>query len=294
MAFHAKHGSGEERIDDNELDYLDDTFEESFDDALDETKRPRHAVVSPDDDLLEDDELFEGDPLEDDFYDDDQADVSDDVVEPKAKRERRSFKEWFMSLGIVRKILVCILGLFVVCCLGIGILCAFWLQDLPECDDASAYNTIQPTMVYANDHETLLARFQFEYRIPLTSLDEVGEYATVGTVATEDERFYLHFGVDPIGIARAVFNNLSGGTLEGASTITQQLVRNTILADEMSDISLKRKVREAFLALKMETMLSKDEILLLYVNTINYGNGCSPLSGWETYISFTSTPRFPA
>ena len=267
MAFHAKHGSAEDWIDDDELDLYEDELGESPDASIGGAKRPRHAAVSLDEPPSYDDVPDEG-PLE--IV---EPAGTDAAPKPKARRKRRSFGEWFKSAGPVKKVLTCILGLCVLCCIGVGILCAYWLQDLPEYDDASAYNTIQPTMVYASDHETLLARFQFEYRIPLNSLDEVGTYATVGTVATEDERFYIHLGVDPIGIARAVINNLRGGTLEGASTITQQLVRNTILADEMSDISLKRKVREAFLALKMEQMFSKDEILLLYINTINYGNG---------------------
>ncbi|MFR4803427.1 MAG: transglycosylase domain-containing protein [Eggerthellaceae bacterium] len=72
---------------------------------------------------------------------------------------------------------------------------------------------------------------------------------------------------------RALFVNLAGGQ-EGASTITQQYVRNTIIADEMTDISIKRKVREIDLAVKLEQIYSKDEILLMYLNTINYGDGC--------------------
>ena len=67
--------------------------------------------------------------------------------------------------------------------------------------------------------------------------------------------------------------NLTGSGKEGASTITQQLVRNTILADEMNDISFKRKVREMYLSVKLEEQYSKDEILLMYLNTINYGSG---------------------
>ncbi|MBQ6455407.1 MAG: penicillin-binding protein [Eggerthellaceae bacterium] len=285
MAFHAKHGSEEDWIDD-ELDLNEDVLDEMFGDSDDAVKKPRHGAVASDelqtdeDESEEDDfdgkEFSEAELDQDDILgtlDSDDPEATEDAAEPKAKRQRRSFSEWFKSASIIKKILTCILGVFIVACVGIGAVCVYWLQDLPEYDDASAYNTIQPTMVYASDHETLLARFQFEYRIPLNSLEEVGNYATVGTVATEDERFYLHIGVDPIGIARAVINNMTGGTLEGASTITQQLVRNTILADEMSEVTLKRKVREAFLAIQMERMFSKDEILLLYINTINYGNG---------------------
>ena len=87
-------------------------------------------------------------------------------------------------------------------------------------------------------------------------------------------RFYQHEGVDLPGIARALVNNLRGGDLEGASTITQQLVRNTVLTQEANEISFERKVREAELAIDLEKRYSKDEILLMYLNTINYGDGC--------------------
>ena len=155
---------------------------------------------------------------------------------------------------------------------GVIGLCTAWIEDLPDYANADAYNTAKPTVVYASDGTTVLAEFQLENRQPVT-LDEVSELVLKGTVATEDERFYTHNGVDILGIGRALVNNLAGGQLEGASTITQQFVRNTILADEMNDISLKRKVREAYISLKLEEQYEKDEILLMYLNTINYGAG---------------------
>ena len=78
-----------------------------------------------------------------------------------------------------------------------------------------------------------------------------------GTVDVEDERFYEHGGIDLWGIARAAVATLGGGH-EGASTITQQLVRNTILQEEQFDSTIERKVREAYIAVKMEDMYSKD------------------------------------
>ena len=87
-----------------------------------------------------------------------------------------------------------------------------------------------------------------------------------GTVDVEDERFYQHNGVDPQGILRAIVSQLSGRS-EGASTITQQLVRNTVLSSEQFDLTLKRKVREAYIAIQMEKTYSKDQILNMYLNT---------------------------
>lgn len=107
-----------------------------------------------------------------------------------------------------------------------------WLTDLPDYQDSSAYNLAQKTRVYASDNTTLLAEFYLEDREPVSGLDKISKYVTNGTVATEDVRFYEHDGIDPIGIARAVVNNFTGGETEGASTLTQQFVRNTVLSDE--------------------------------------------------------------
>lgn len=147
-----------------------------------------------------------------------------------------------------------------------------WTEDLPEITSDS-FNFAEDSYMYAADGTTLLAKFQLEKRDPV-ELAQISPYAVKGTVATEDVRYYEHNGVDPQGIARALINNLKGGALEGASTITQQLVRNTALSEEAFDISIKRKVREAELALDLEKRYSKDEILNMYLNTINYGDGC--------------------
>ena len=149
-----------------------------------------------------------------------------------------------------------------------------WIGDLKDYDvsDVSELNSAMPTTVLASDEKTQLARFQVENRDPV-ELDGISKYVLQGTVATEDERFYDHGGFDLVGIARAAFVTLTGSGREGASTITQQFIRNTILSDEMNDISLKRKVREMYLSVKLEESFSKNEILLMYLNTVNYGSG---------------------
>ena len=170
-------------------------------------------------------------------------------------------------------VLKVLLGLVAACIIAVVAVCYTWLQDMPDCSTAEDFNRSHDTEVYANDHTTLLARFQMEYRIPLESLDNVADYVEQGAIAVEDQRFYSHNGVDPLSIIRAIAGNLAGNGFSGASTITQQLVRNTVLADEMTDMTIKRKVREAYAAFKMEELFTKDEILLLYLNTINYGQG---------------------
>ena len=168
---------------------------------------------------------------------------------------------------------------------GITALASTWLEDLPDYTDSDAFNTSATSVVYASDGTTVLAEFQLENREPV-EMDAISDYVKNGTVATEDERFYTHSGFDPMGAARALVNNLTGGALEGASTITQQLVRNTILSEEMTDISFKRKLREIYLALKLEETYGKDEVLLMYLNTINYGSGAYGIqAASERYFS---------
>ena len=147
-----------------------------------------------------------------------------------------------------------------------------WLEDLPAID-SKAFNFAEESFMYAADGETLLAKYQLEKREPV-ELSNVSQYAIDATIDVEDVRFYEHNGVDPQGIARALVSNITGRSFEGASTITQQLVRNTTLSGEASDITLRRKVREAELALDMEEQYSKEDILTMYLNTINYGDGC--------------------
>jgi penicillin-binding protein 1C len=106
------------------------------------------------------------------------------------------------------------------------------------------------------------------------SLSHIPKACVQATIATEDERFFSHFGVDPIAIARAVWQNLNGRTVvSGGSTLTQQLARTLLLSpDERYEQSLRRKLREAWLAWELERRYSKDELLALYLNQTYYGN----------------------
>lgn len=153
---------------------------------------------------------------------------------------------------------------------SLGSLMTFWLTDLPDYKSADAYLVAEPTTVY-DVKGNVIANFYLQNRKSVT-MENVSPYVIKGTVDTEDIRFYKHNGVDPYGIMRAIFSNASGGS-EGASTITQQLVRNTVLSDEQFDKTVKRKVREAYIAVEMEKTYTKDQILMMYLNTIYYGQG---------------------
>jgi penicillin-binding protein 1A len=109
-----------------------------------------------------------------------------------------------------------------------------------------------------------------ENRLPVP-LAKIPKHLQYAFIASEDVRFYQHHGVDVRGIFRALFTNItSGGLHEGASTLTQQLARNTLLTH---DQTLKRKVQEAILALQIERKFTKQEILEMYLNQIYFGQG---------------------
>ncbi|MGI6208330.1 MAG: transglycosylase domain-containing protein [Anaerolineae bacterium] len=103
-------------------------------------------------------------------------------------------------------------------------------------------------------------------------LDEIPPHLIQATLATEDAGFYRHPGVDVVGIARAAYYSLrSGGIVAGGSTITQQVARNLLLPEDRYERTLRRKLREAVLALRIEASYDKDEILALYLNSTFYG-----------------------
>ena len=110
-------------------------------------------------------------------------------------------------------------------------------------------------------------------RNTVLSIDHIPQCLKDATIAVEDKNFYTHPGVDPRGILRAVWLNLRGGeVIAGGSTITQQVARNVLLGEnERLERTFRRKMREAVLAWQMTRKLSRDEILALYLNQINYG-----------------------
>jgi len=152
---------------------------------------------------------------------------------------------------------------------SVGTLVTSWLQDLPDYNSADAYLVSEPTQI-VDANGSVIAEYYLQNRRSV-EINQVSDYVLKGIVDIEDVRFYKHNGVDPQGILRAVVSQLTGSS-QGASTITQQLVRNTVLSEEQFEYSIKRKVREAYLAIQMEKMYTKDQILMMYLNTIFFGH----------------------
>ncbi|QWT17307.1 PBP1A family penicillin-binding protein [Collinsella sp. zg1085] len=205
---------------------------------------------------------------------------------PRERQTRRNAKTHSLAMVIVS-----ILGFFLLAgvAFGIGMMANInrWLSDLPDYTDTNQYLVSEPTNVL-DANGNLIASLYVQNR-EVVALEQISPIVLKGTVATEDERFYEHGGIDLLGIGRALLVQLSGRS-EGASTITQQLVRNTILSEEQFDVTIERKVREAFIAIKMEEQFSKDEILAMYLNTIYYGHGAYGIeTAARTYFSKSSS-----
>ena len=160
--------------------------------------------------------------------------------------------------------------LFTICILGLvagGVLYFHLKSSLPSVESLKTVELQQPMQIYTADGK-LIGEVGEQRRIPV-KLENVPQRLQDAFLATEDSRFYDHHGLDPVGIARAIFVAVSnGGASQGASTITQQLARNFFLTPEKK---LIRKVREAVLAVEIENTLSKQEILELYLNKIFLG-----------------------
>ena len=189
------------------------------------------------------------------------------------------------STKVGKKILISVLNLFLLCVLAAGIIGISMgigvfkgiIDTAPSIENVSVTPTGFSTFVYdleGNQIAKLIS--QNSNRIPVTQ-DMIPENLAHAFVAIEDERFYEHNGIDIIGIIRAAYVGISNGFhfTEGASTITQQLLKNNVFTDWTSESgfadSLKRKIQEQYLAIELSKTMSKDEVLLNYMNTINLG-----------------------
>lgn len=159
---------------------------------------------------------------------------------------------------------------FIVIILGILSLAALYLSirsELPSVKNLKEIQWQRPMQIFSSDGK-LISQFGENKRIPL-ALEQFPQQLIDALLATEDDRFYYHFGVDPIGMSRAILGQLMGQDKGGASTITMQVARNFFLS---SEVTYSRKLREIFLSFHIESLLTKDEILALYLNKISLGH----------------------
>ena len=145
----------------------------------------------------------------------------------------------------------------------------FAFLGLPGTDSLNDLNLVSATQVFDINGQLISKLFE-ENRI-VVNINSMSPYVQQAIIANEDTRFYNHFGIDPIGIIRAIVVNIrQGGLVEGGSTITQQLAKNMFLTQERT---FMRKVKEAVLALILDYKFSKQEILQAYLNQVYFGEG---------------------
>lgn len=174
----------------------------------------------------------------------------------KKKRRRRKVYAGLIAVGVLFVAAITIVG-------------TWFYQETPALNDLRQQG--EPTVFTYADGETEVAAYGEAYRKQVKNPDKMPETVKHALIASEDRKFYDHGGVDYAGTMRALFNNLKGGSTQGASTITQQLAG--IVAGIREEISYDRKAREAVMAMKLEQEYTKDEIITYYLDMAYFGRG---------------------
>lgn len=183
---------------------------------------------------------------------------------PRKKRKRRSVWGAFVLLFFL------LLAVFAaLASAGVAYYVVQVSKDLPTKEEIISYKNSEPSIVYDRNGK-VIARLFIENRTSL-QLSQVSPWMIKALLAAEDSAFYQHSGIRLSSILRAIWMDIVvREKLQGASTITQQLARNLFLSQEKS---IARKVKEIIIAMRMEKLLTKDEIMMKYLNTINFGRG---------------------
>lgn len=199
------------------------------------------------------------------------------------------YKYWFSKHGLFMFLKIVGIAILAIGLL-IGILFICFRKDLESISPNEISKRVQTTVTtyLDRDGEVLWEdKGDGDYKL-VVSGDEISDYLKKATISIEDKDFYRHGGVSLTGVVRAAVNNVFGGSTQGGSTLTQQLVKQIFFADEASARGLSgipRKIKEMFLAVEVERMYSKDQILELYLNESPYGgrrNGVE--SAAQTYF----------
>ncbi len=192
-------------------------------------------------------------------------------------KKRGAFRHILKIIGTTLMVLIVIglMGTFFVGAVGAGYV-AYLVKDDPVRTYDEIYDKIFSNYLtgfaYFRD-ETLIGELRAEEDRRLVHLDEVSEYLINAVIATEDRHFYEHMGIVPKSLIRATIQDLTNSPVQtGGSTLTQQLIKNTLLS---SEVTHERKAREIFLALRIERMFSKDQILEAYLNEIYFGKNAN-------------------
>ena len=200
---------------------------------------------------------------------------------------KRVFKYWFSKRGLKTflKIVAAVVLVFII---TLGGLFLYFKKDLDaiQLDELKVSETVN-TYLDRNGEILWEDKGDGDYRLVVDG-DQISMYMRQATVAIEDRNFYSHNGVDLWSLIRAAFSTLSGKSVQGGSTLTQQLIKQVYFSDEAKDRGLSgipRKIKEAILAIEVEKMYDKEQIITMYLNESPYGgrrNGVE--SGAQTYF----------
>ena len=194
-----------------------------------------------------------------------------DRVKDFYREDRKSKKLLKYALTLVVIGLIFVAGLFI-----------YLAKDLPGPGKIDSRAVAESSQIYDRTGETLLYEIHGEEKRTVIDLSEMGDYVQWATLAAEDKNYYHHMGFSLRGVLRAVFRNIQReetDNLEGGSTITQQLVKNSLLSPEQT---YTRKIKELILSVEMEIKYSKDEILEMYLNEIPYGQSAYGIEAAST------------
>jgi penicillin-binding protein 1A len=192
--------------------------------------------------------------------------------------------------GFFIKLFNLLVWIFLICTLALIVLVVYSLKDIPSIEKIQNYKHNLTTRIYSKDGQ-LLNNYATEKRI-FIAIDEIPSNIKEAFISAEDSNFYSHSGVDFLGILKAMYKNViffttGKGQLVGASTITQQVVKNIFLTNEKT---IARKVKEMLLALEISKHISKNEMLEIYLNYIYFGSGAYGIyAASEEY--FGKTPK---
>ena len=204
-------------------------------------------------------------------------------------RPDRFFKWWFSKENQIRLLKIFVAFILIII-IAIGGLFLYFKKDLSEIDPEELANRVQDTVnVYLDRNGEVLweDKGNGDYRLVVDGGD-ISTYMRQATVAAEDRNFYNHIGIDFGALVRAAFSTLSGKQVQGGSTLTQQLIKQVYFSEEAQDRGISgipRKIKEAILAIEVEKMYDKEQIITLYLNESPYGgrrNGVE--SAAQTYF----------
>lgn len=194
------------------------------------------------------------------------------------------------KVGTAKTVIGTILAIGLTTCLMFFAIFMIYVHTSLDLDvDISAYTLKQSSTVYYQDKASgewvELTKLHGVENRTLVSIDEIPQHVRDALISIEDERFESHHGVDWKSTAKAILGKLTGSSTRGGSTISQQVIKNTTGDNE---VTIKRKVREIFRALRLEKNYSKDEILETYLNLVYFGNGCNGIeAAAESYFGKT-------